>query len=182
MSNFTFTQLDIPGLVLVETRCHGDSRGYFMETYSARAFKAGGITCDFVQDNQSLSTRGVLRGMHFQIAHPQDKLVRCLRGDIFDVAVDLRPGSLTFGKWHGVHLTGENHLALFVPQGFAHGFLVLSETAEFAYKCSDFYDPTSEGGLAWDDPAVGIVWPQVTGGIQLNEKDRKHPGLAAWRP
>ena len=153
----------IEGLCLIEPRVHGDSRGYFMETYNAHDMREAGLDMTFVQDNQSASVKGVLRGLHFQKAHPQGKLVRVIRGAVFDVAVDLREGSPTRGKWFGVELTEENKLQFYIPEGFAHGFLVLSDTAEFCYKCTDFYRPDDEGGLAWNDPAIGIVWPGIVG-------------------
>ena len=168
----------IEGLKVIEPAVYGDSRGYFMETYNARDFAEAGIEVPFVQDNQSGSTRGVLRGLHFQIRYPQDKLVRVVRGEVFDVAVDLREGSPTFGKWHGEILSADNKKQFFIPRGFAHGFLVLSETAEFTYKCSDFYHPQDEGGLIWDDPEIGIEWPVPEGmDLILSDKDRKWPTL-----
>ena len=153
----------IEGLCVITPAVHGDSRGYFMETYSQRDMEENGLLIPFVQDNQSMSTKGVLRGLHFQKHHPQTKLVRVIRGSVFDVAVDLRPGSKTFGKWYGIELTEENKKQFLIPKGFAHGFLVLSDVAEFCYKCDDFYHGDDEGGLAWNDPAIGITWPQVQG-------------------
>lgn len=180
--NFTFISTEIEGVTIVETRSFGDSRGSFMETYKRPDFVAGGIDADFVQGNQSTSTQGVLRGLHFQINHPQAKLVRVIQGEVFDVCVDLRPGSATFGKWEGVMLSGENHRQFFIPQGFAHGFYVLSETAVFAYKCNDVYHPNDEGGISWDDPAVAVEWPLVEGvEVSLSEKDKHHPSFAEWR-
>ena len=146
----------IEGLCLIEPAVHGDARGYFMETYNQNDMTEAGLTMNFVQDNQSCSVKGVLRGLHFQKEFPQGKLVRVIKGRVFDVAVDLRKGSTTFGKWFGVELTEENKKQFYIPQGFAHGFLVLSELAEFCYKCTDFYHPGDEGGLAWNDPAIGI--------------------------
>ena len=179
--NFMFTETSIDGVVVVDVKSHGDDRGYFMETYKKSDFVAGGITCDFVQDNQSSSTKGVLRGLHFQKEHPQAKLVRVVSGRVFDVAVDLRPGSPTYGKWEGVELSAENRRQFFVPRGFAHGFLVLSDTAEFCYKCDDVYYPNDEGGLMWNDPDIGIAWPALEGDatfdpseVILSEKDGKH--------
>lgn len=172
--NFTFTETSIPGLIVVDTKTFGDERGYFIETYKEPDFRAGGITADFVQDNQSSSTKGVLRGLHYQIGHPQAKLVRVLQGEVFDVAVDLRKGSPTFGMWEGVVLSGENHRQLFIPRGFAHGFLVLSDEAVFAYKCDDVYHPNDEGGLMWNDPDLGIAWPQVDVELTISPKDRAH--------
>ena len=148
----------IEGLCVITPAVHGDSRGYFMETYSQRDMEEAGIDIIFVQDNQSMSTKGVLRGLHFQINYPQTKLVRVIRGAVFDVAVDLRKGSATYGKWYGVELTEENKNQLPTPRGSAHGFLVRPETAEFSYKCDDFYHPNDEGGLAWNDPVVGVDW------------------------
>ncbi len=180
--NFTFTPTSIEGLTIVDVKSYGDERGYFMETYKKPDFEAGGITCDFVQDNQSSSAKGVLRGLHFQIEHPQAKLVRVIRGEVFDVAVDLRPGSPTYGKWAGEILSADNHRQFFIPRGFAHGFLVLSDGAEFCYKCDDVYRPGDEGGIMWNDPAIGIEWPPLVGydefdpaKIILSEKDKKHP-------
>lgn len=184
----------IEGLCVITPAVHGDNRGYFMETYSQRDMEENGIHINFVQDNQSMSTKGVLRGLHFQKNFPQTKLVRVIRGSVFDVAVDLRKNSPTFGKWYGIELTEENKKQFLIPRGFAHGFLVLSETAEFCYKCDDFYHANDEGGLAWNDPAIGITWPQVMGEysgsastqgyclsdgtvLNLSEKDQKWLGL-----
>lgn len=184
----------IEGLCVITPAVHGDARGYFMETYSQRDMEEAGIQIAFVQDNQSMSTKGVLRGLHFQKQYSQTKLVRVIKGSVFDVAVDLRADSQSYGKWYGIELTEENKKQFLIPKGFAHGFLVLSETAEFCYKCDDFYHPGDEGGLAWNDPEIGIEWPQVTGeypgsakaegykladGTQLNlsEKDQKWLGL-----
>ncbi|MCI8949524.1 MAG: dTDP-4-dehydrorhamnose 3,5-epimerase [Lachnospiraceae bacterium] len=153
----------IQGLCVIEPTVHGDSRGYFMETYNQKDMTEHGLTMEFVQDNQSRSSKGVLRGLHFQKSFPQGKLVRVVKGSVFDVAVDLRSGSETFGKWFGVELTEENKKQFYIPKGFAHGFLVLSDIAEFCYKCTDFYHPEDEGGLAWNDPKIGIAWPNVTG-------------------
>ena len=175
--NFTFTKTEIEGVCIIDTKRYGDKRGYFAETYKKSDFDAAGLSYNFVQDNQSSSTRGVLRGLHFQKKHPQAKLVRVLRGEVFDVAVDLRKGSETYGKWVGVTLSAENGKMLMIPRGFAHGFLVLSEEAEFAYKCDDVYHPEDEGGIAWNDQQIGIDWPEV-GEITLSEKDKHHPSLA----
>lgn len=186
----------IEGLCVITPAVHGDSRGYFMETYSLRDMQEAGIDITFVQDNQSMSTKGVLRGLHFQKQFPQTKLVRAIRGSVFDVAVDLRKGSATYGKWYGVELTEENKKQFLIPRGFAHGFLVFSDVAEFCYKCDDFYHPNDEGGLAWNDPSIGIVWPDVVGNYQgsadsagyaltdgtslnLSEKDKKWDNLKA---
>ena len=148
---------------MIEPTVHGDSRGYFMETYNQNDMREAGLNMNFVQDNQSMSVKGVLRGLHFQKQYPQGKLVRVISGRVFDVAVDLRKGSETYGKWHGVELTAENKKQFYISEGFAHGFLVLSDTAEFCYKCTDFYHPGDEGGLAWNDPAIGIDWMDVHG-------------------
>ena len=160
----------IPGLCVITPTVHGDSRGYFMETYSLRDMREAGIDITFVQDNQSMSVKGVLRGLHFQKQYPQTKLVRVIRGVVYDVAVDLRADSLTYGRWHGELLTEENKRQFLIPRGFAHGFLVLSDIAEFCYKGDDFYHADDEGGLAWNDPALAIVWPEVRG---------KYPGSAS---
>ncbi len=153
----------IEGLCVITPAVHGDNRGYFMETYSERDMKEAGIDIVFVQDNQSCSTKGVLRGLHFQKQFPQTKLVRAINGRVFDVAVDLRTDSKTYGKWYGVELTEENKKQFLIPKGFAHGFLVLSDIAEFCYKCDDFYHPNDEGGMAWNDPEIGITWPELIG-------------------
>lgn len=177
MGNFTFTETKIKGVYLIDVKRYGDNRGYFMETYQEKAFREAGLSYRFVQDNQSSSRKGVLRGLHFQKTHPQAKLVRVLRGEVFDVAVDLRRGSETYGQWAGVLLSEENGRQILIPRGFAHGFVVVSDYAEFAYKCDDFYHPEDEGGLIWNDPDIGIVWPEV-GEIVLSEKDKKNPTLA----
>lgn len=158
----------IKGLCIIEPAVHGDSRGYFTETYNQRDMAEAGLDMVFVQDNQSMSVKGVLRGLHFQKEFPQGKLVRAIKGTVFDVAVDLRGGSETYGKWFGVELSEENHKQFYIPEGFAHGFLVLTETAEFCYKVTDFYHPGDEGGLAWNDPAIGIEWPGLNGEYQGN--------------
>lgn len=176
MGKFRFVKTDIDGVIIVEPTAYGDNRGYFMETYQKEDFIAGGIDVDFVQDNQSMSTKGVLRGLHFQINYPQSKLVRCIRGEVYDVAVDLRDGSPTYGKYVGVLLSAENKRQFFIPKNFAHGFLVLSDEAEFVYKVDDFYHPNDEGGLMWNDPTIGIDWPIPEGmEIKLSEKDKVHP-------
>ena len=186
--NFTFTDTSIEGVKIVDVKSFGDRRGYFMETYKRPDFVAGGIDAEFVQDNQSSSTRGVLRGLHFQINHPQAKLVRVVRGTVFDVAVDLRPGSPTWGKWEGVVLSAENRRQFFIPRGFAHGFLVLSDEAEFCYKCDDVYHPNDEGGLMWNDPDIAIEWPALEGDesfdpskLVLSDKDQAHPALSSLK-
>jgi dTDP-4-dehydrorhamnose 3,5-epimerase len=161
----------IKGLKVITPTVHADQRGYFMETYNHKDFSEAGITQDFVQDNQSASTKGVLRGLHFQINHPQDKLVRVIVGEVFDVAVDLRRGSETYGKWFGVRLSADNKKQFFIPKNFAHGFLVLSDYAEFCYKCTDFYHPGDEGGIIYNDPDIGVKWP-VTADMKLNFSDR----------
>ena len=183
----------IEGLCVITPAVHGDSRGYFMETYSQRDMEEAGIDITFVQDNQSMSTKGVLRGLHFQKNFPQTKLVRVIKGSVFDVAVDLRKDSNTYGKWYGLELSDENKKQFLIPKGFAHGFLVLSATAEFCYKCDDFYHPNDEGGMAWNDPEVGIEWPGVNGeyrgtasaegysldgiALSLSDKDQKWSGI-----
>lgn len=180
MGNFTFIETGIRDLYIVEPKVFGDSRGYFLETYQKKAFDEAGLFYDFVQDNQSSSRRGVLRGLHFQKTHPQAKLVRALSGEVFDVAVDLRKGSDTFGKWFGVLLSAENKKQFLIPRGFAHGFVVVSDFAEFAYKCDEFYHPEDEGGLIWNDPDIAVAWPEV-GEIILSEKDKKNPRLSECR-
>ena len=184
----------IEGLCVITPNVHGDNRGYFMETYSQRDMEENGIDIVFVQDNQSMSTKGVLRGLHFQKNFPQTKLVRVIKGSVFDVAVDLRSGSETYGKWYGVELSAENKKQFLIPEGFAHGFLVLSDEAEFCYKVNDFWHPNDEAGLAWNDPEIGIEWPNVLGiydgtpsaagysladgtKLILSEKDQKWPGM-----
>lgn len=174
----------IAGLKVVEPAVFGDPRGYFMETYNYNDFKEAGIDCTFVQDNQSSSRKGVLRGLHFQIAYPQDKLVRVIRGEVYDVAVDLREGSETFGKHYGVVLSEENKKQFFIPKGFAHGFIVLSEEAEFCYKVTDFYHANDEGGLIWNDPEIGVKWPMPQGMTErdliLSDKDRQWGGIREY--
>lgn len=183
----------IEGLCVITPAVHGDSRGYFMETYNQRDMEEAGFNIVFVQDNQSMSTKGVLRGLHFQKKYPQTKLVRVIKGKVFDVAVDLRNESPTYGQWHGEILSDENKKQFLIPRGFAHGFLVLSDVAEFCYKCDDFYHPNDEGGMAWNDPEIGIMWPELQGeyngtasaagysvdGVSLNlsEKDQKWLGI-----
>lgn len=194
MGQIKVTKCEIEGLYIIEPQVHGDSRGYFIETYNQRDMQAAGLNMTFVQDNQSMSTKGVLRGLHFQKEFPQGKLVRVIKGRVFDVAVDLRKDSKTYGKWFGVELSEENKKQFYISEGFAHGFLVLSDTAEFCYKVTDFYHPGDEGGLAWNDPEINIKWPEVIGeykgtasaegytlsdGTKLNlsEKDEKWLGL-----
>lgn len=194
MGQIKVTQAPIEGLFVIESTVHGDSRGYFMETYNQNDMHEAGLDMVFVQDNQSMSTKGVLRGLHFQKQYPQGKLVRVIKGKVFDVAVDLRKDSSTYGQWYGVELTEENKKQFYISEGFAHGFLVLSDVAEFCYKVTDFYHPGDEGGLAWNDPEIGIQWPEVVGEYQgnclaegyeladgtplnLSEKDQKWLGL-----
>jgi len=188
MAKFTFNRVvaangcEIEGLFVIEPTVYGDDRGYFMETFNeefAPYIKhIDGSQASFVQDNESMSRKGVLRGMHFQIAHPQGKLVRVINGEVFDVAVDLRKSSKTFGYWHGIKLSSENKKQFYVPEGFAHGFLVLSETATFVYKCTNFYHPESESGILWNDPEIGIEWPILPDmNIILSEKDKKNHNL-----
>ena len=181
MGKITVETCHVEGLKIITPTVFGDSRGYFVETYNYNDFKAAGIPEVFVQDNQSASKKGVLRGLHFQKEYPQDKLVRVLRGEVFDVAVDLREGSATFGQWHGVLLSDENKKEFFIPKGFAHGFLVLSDYAEFAYKCTDFYHPNDEGGLLYNDPEIGVEWPIPEDmELILSEKDTKWGGLSEY--
>ena len=178
MSNFIFTKTSIPDVIIVEPKVFGDERGYFMETYVEKDFKENGIDVDFIQDNQSRSKKGVLRGLHFQKKNPQGKLVRCIEGEVYDVAVDLRKNSPTFGKWEGIVLSAENKKQFFIPEGFAHGFYVLSEIATFCYKCTRYYAPDDEGGLIWNDPDIGIDWKIPTDGtVLLSDKDKIHPTL-----
>ena len=176
MSNFTFEKTAIEGVYIITPKVYGDDRGYFMETYKQSDFEEAGINCNFLQDNQSKSRKGVLRGLHFQKTHPQAKLVRVIKGEVYDVAVDLRKDSKTYGKYVGVVLSEENKKQFFVPRGFAHGFLVLSEEAEFVYKCDDLYHPEDEGGLIYNDKAINIDWPQGYD-ILLSEKDKNFPGF-----
>ena len=178
MSKIKVTTNEIEGLYVIEPKVFPDARGYFMETYNEQDFHEEGLMMKFVQDNQSMSVKGVLRGLHFQKQYPQGKLVRVIRGAVFDVAVDLRSDSKTFGKWFGVELTAENKKQFYIPEGFAHGFLVLSDEAEFVYKCTDFYHPGDEGGLAWNDPDIGINWAIPEGmELILSEKDQKWGGI-----
>ena len=179
MGKFQFQETDIAGVYIIEPAVFCDERGYFMETYNKQDFQKGGVCAEFVQDNQSKSKKGVLRGLHFQKNYPQAKLVRVISGEVFDVAVDLRTGSETFGRWVGVTLSAENKKQFFIPKGFAHGFLVLSETAEFIYKCDEFYHPEDEDGIRWDDPAIGIDWPDVDGPYTFSSQDSEYP-LTVW--
>ena len=174
MGKIKVTSCGMEGLYVIEPTVFYDERGYFVETYNQKDFEEAGLTMVFVQDNQSMSVKGVLRGLHYQKQYPQGKLVRVVKGAVFDVAVDLRAGSATYGKWYGVELSAENKKQFYIPECFAHGFLVLSEEAEFAYKCTDFYHPGDEGGLIWNDPAIGVKWP-IEDGQQLiiSEKDQK---------
>lgn len=179
--NFVFTETAIPDVKIVDVMTYGDERGSFMETYKKHDFEIGGISETFVQDNQSSSVKNVLRGLHYQINHPQAKLVRIVSGEVFDVAVDLRKESDTFGYWIGVTLSEANKRQLFIPRGFAHGFLVLSDSAVFCYKCDDIYHSNDEGGIIWNDPEVGIEWPQVQGELILSDKDKCHPQFSTFR-
>lgn len=182
MGKFKFTSLNIPGLYVIEPKIFGDNRGYFMEVYNYNEFKEAGLDMVFVQDNQSKSSKGVLRGLHFQKTHPQGKLVRVISGEVFDVAVDIRKGSKTFGKWQGVILSSENKKQFYIPEGFAHGFLVLSDEAEFTYKCTDFYHPEDEGGIIWNDPDIGVEWPiEKVNKIILSNKDSKHENFIFYK-
>lgn len=178
MGKIKVTRCEIEGLCVIEPTVFKDERGYFVETYNYNDFAAEGLSMKFVQDNQSMSVKGVLRGLHYQKQFPQGKLVRAIRGSVFDVAVDLRADSKTFGKWFGVELSAENKKQFYIPEGFAHGFLVLSDEAEFAYKCTDFYHPGDEGGLAYNDPEIGIEWPMEEGlELIISEKDKNWKGL-----
>lgn len=177
MGNFVFNATEIKDVYIIDVNTFEDSRGYFMETYTDIDFKAAGLDYTFVQDNQSSSKKGVLRGLHFQKKHSQAKLVRVLKGEVFDVAVDLRKGSTTYGKWIGVLLTEKNRRQFMIPRGFAHGFIVISDYAELAYKCDEFYHPEDEGGIIWNDSTIGIEWPDV-GNVILSEKDKNLPSLA----
>lgn len=178
MGKITVETCHIEGLKVITPTVFGDHRGYFMETYQYEDYKAAGIDVQFVQDNQSASKKGVLRGLHFQINYPQDKLVRVIKGEVYDVAVDMRKGSETYGQWYGVRLSEENKKSFFIPKNFAHGFLVLSDYAEFCYKCSDFYHPNDEGGIIYNDAEIGIEWP-IEDGMELimSDKDQVWPTL-----
>lgn len=174
---FKFEEQSIKGVFVITPQVFGDSRGYFAETFKAPDFEAAGIPVNFVQDNESNSTKGVLRGLHFQTEHTQGKLVRVTSGRVFDVAVDVRPSSKTYGKYVGVELDSENKHMFFIPAGFAHGFLVLSDQATFTYKCTDVYDPDAEGGIPWNDKDLNIEWPKLDIPYKTSEKDGKHPGF-----
>jgi dTDP-4-dehydrorhamnose 3,5-epimerase len=176
MGKFNFIKAPIEGLVIIEQAVFEDERGFFMESYNCRDFKQGGIDINFVQDNHSKSREGVLRGLHFQKIHPQGKLVRAVKGKVFDVAVDIRKGSLTFGKWFGVELSEENKKQFYIPSGFAHGFLVLEDNTEVLYKCTEYYYPEDEYGIIWNDPAINIKWPlEKIGELIISEKDNSLP-------
>jgi len=174
---FNFTSCPIEGLVEIQPKIFGDERGYFFESWSKRDYEEAGINLPFVQDNQSFSFKGTLRGLHFQKKNPQGKLVRAIEGEVFDIAVDIRSGSPTKGKWHSVILNSQKQNQFFIPPGFAHGFLVLSDTAVFSYKCTDFYYPDDEGGIIWNDSDIGIEWPNLNIEFKLSEKDKKLPQL-----
>lgn len=181
MGKINVLPTSIKDLYIIEPQVFGDSRGYFMESYSEQDFKAAGLHMQFVQDNESRSKKGVLRGLHFQTQHTQGKLVRVVEGEVYDVAVDLREGSPTFGKWEGVRLSAENKRQFYVPEGFAHGFLVLSDRATFQYKCTDYYAPEYDGGIRWNDPDIGIEWPlEDIEEVLLSEKDQKQPSLKVF--
>ncbi len=177
MGKITVETTPIEGLLVITPTVFGDNRGYFMETYNAADFKEAGIDCNFVQDNQSASKKGVIRGLHFQKDYPQDKLVRVIKGEVFDVAVDMRKGSKTYGQWFGIRLSEENKKMFFIPKNFAHGFLVLSDYAEFTYKCTELYHPNDEGGIIYNDPDIGIDWPDDGLELIFSEKDKKWPTL-----
>ena len=177
MGKFEFIKNEIEGLVVIKPTVFGDDRGFFMETFHKEEFAAAGITREFVQDNHSKSSKGVLRGLHFQTENTQGKLVRVIKGEVFDVAVDCRPQSATFGKWYGVTLSEENKVQFYVPEGFAHGFMVISDEAEFVYKCTDLYNPKAEGGIPYNDETIGIEWPEIDCEVKLSEKDKKHPAF-----
>ncbi|MEN8169048.1 MAG: dTDP-4-dehydrorhamnose 3,5-epimerase [Pseudomonadota bacterium] len=173
-------ETSLPGVLIIEPKVFGDERGFFQETYHEQRYQEMGIKERFVQDNHSRSAKGVLRGLHYQLKQPQGKLVRVTAGEVFDVAVDIRHGSPTFGQWHGITLSGENHKQFYVPPGFAHGFVVLSETADFLYKCTDYYDPEAEGAVIWNDPDIGIEWPLTE--VSLSQKDSTASRLADISP
>lgn len=178
MEKLKITKCDIDGLAIIEPEVHKDNRGYFVETYNQKDMEEAGLDLNFVQDNQSMSTKGVLRGLHRQINYPQGKLVRVIKGEVFDVAVDLREGSETYGQWHGEILSADNMKQFYIPMGFAHGFLVLSDEAEFCYKVTDFFHPGDELGIMWNDPDIGVEWPIPDDmEIILSEKDQNWPLL-----
>ncbi|CUU48149.1 dTDP-4-dehydrorhamnose 3,5-epimerase [Clostridium beijerinckii] len=178
MGNFNFIETKISGVYVIEPKIFGDNRGYFMETYNRKHFEEVGLNMNFVQDNESRSTKGVLRGLHFQKRHSQGKLIRVSKGEVFDVAVDLRNGSKTYGKWEGIILSEENKKLFYIPEGFAHGFLVLSDEAIFNYKCTDFYAPKYEEGIKWNDPNINIAWPlDKVNNVILSEKDKLNIGI-----
>lgn len=180
MGKFVFTETKLGGMYMIDPTVYGDARGYFMETYQSSDFAAFGITAAFVQDNQSKSRKGVLRGLHFQKRHSQAKLVRVFSGEVFDVAVDIRLESPTYGQWAGAILSGENRRMLFIPKGFAHGFLVLSDEAEFTYKCDEYYHPEDEGGIFWNDPDIAVSWPlHLVDEVIISDKDRIQPAFRA---
>lgn len=182
MSKFEFIKTSIPDLYIIECKVFGDQRGYFTESYSKEAFHKAGLTMDFVQDNESKSNKGVLRGLHFQTKHSQGKLVRVVKGEVYDVAVDLRQGSPTFGKWEGALITEDNKRQFYIPEGFAHGFLVLSDEAVFTYKCTDYYAPDYDGGILWKDPDIGIKWPlEAIEQVILSEKDKAQQSLKQFK-
>jgi len=178
MENFNFIETKISGVYVIEPKIFGDNRGYFMESYNRKHFEEVGLNMNFVQDNESRSTKGVLRGLHFQKRHSQGKLIRVSKGEVFDVAVDLRNGSKTYGKWEGIILSEENKKLFYIPEGFAHGFLVLSDEAIFNYKCTDFYAPEYEEGIKWNDPNINIAWPlDKVNKVILSEKDKVNIGI-----
>lgn len=174
---FELISTPIKDLYVIKPKVFGDNRGFFLETYQKKDFLSLGLDYDFVQDNHSKSKKGVLRGLHYQVNYPQAKCVRVIQGEVFDVAVDLRKGSPTYGKWYGIRLSSENKLMLMIPRGFAHGFLVLSDEAEFMYKCDEYYHPEDEGGIIYNDSDINIEWPHIDTEILLSEKDKKHPNF-----
>lgn len=182
MNNFTFFKTNIEDLIIIKPNVFEDTRGSFMETYNRKEFERAGIKANFVQDNQSKSKRGVLRGLHFQVKNSQGKLVRVTKGEVFDVAVDLRPKSKSFGRWYGVNLSSKNRLQFYIPENFAHGFLVLSDEAEFVYKCTNFYDKKSESGIIWNDPDLKINWPiKNLDEVILSDKDKTHQTFLSFK-
>jgi len=181
LKKFNFIKTPIEGIFIIEPTVFDDERGYFMETYHKKEFEKNGLNADFVQDNQSKSTKGVLRGLHFQYTQPQGKLVRVIKGEVFDVAVDLRKKSATYGKYESVILSEKNKKQFYVPPGFAHGFLVLSDEAEFTYKCTNFYNGPDEGGIIWNDPEIGIKWPLNEDELILSQKDKQWESLKSTK-